>query len=332
VKLLVLGGTVFLGRHLVEAALARGDEVTIFNRGRTAPGLFPEVERLTGDRDGSLSALEGRTWDAVVDTSGFVPRVVRQSAELLADAAGVYCFVSSISVYTDFTSGPDETSDVEGLDDPATEDVDAAYGGLKAACEDVVRSIYAERALAVRPGLIVGPHDPTGRFTYWPVRVARGGEVLAPAPPARGVQVIDVRDLASWMLELVARREGGTLNGVAAPTTFGELLAACAEHASAPTELAWVDESFLLERNVAPWTELPLWIPGPNAAGHADVSTARAFASGLSPRPLPATVADTLAWARTLRGDPDRQEDGRYRVRTLTAERERELLADRHGR
>ena len=331
-KLLVLGGTVFVGRHLVETAQARGHDVTIFTRGRTSPDLFPDVERLQGDRDGELGALADREWDAVVDTSGYVPRVVRQSAELLTHAVGVYCFVSSISVYADFTTGPDETSDVVPLENPESEDVDTDYGALKAACEAQVRALHGDGALVVRPGLIVGPHDPTGRFTYWPVRGAQGGEVLAPAPPGRGVQVIDVRDLAAWILDLVARGQGGTLNAVDTPTTFDRLLAACTTNAAEPPTVMWVDEAFLLERGVQPWTELPLWIPGADAIGHADVSAARAFEAGLAPRPLTQTIQDTLAWARTLRGDPSRQEDGRYNVRTLTREREHELLAAWHAR
>lgn len=331
-KILILGGTVFLGRHLVEAALARGDEVTIFNRGRTSPELFPDVERLRGDRDGDLTELAGREWDAVVDTSGFVPRVVRQSAEVLRDALQLYCFVSSVSVYADFSASPTENSAVKTLEDPSTEDVDQDYGALKAACEDVVRELCGNRALILRPGLIVGPHDPTGRFTYWPVRVARGGDVLAPAPPERGVQVVDARDLARWTLDLAAQRRNGTFNAVGKPTRLDQLLAACAKGAATSSEIEWVDESFLLENGVTPWTELPLWIPGSDWIGHADVDVAAALAAGLSPRPLAETIRDTLAWARTLTGDPERQEDGRYSVQTLTPERERALLAAWHAR
>jgi 2'-hydroxyisoflavone reductase len=332
VKILVLGGTVFLGRHLVEAALDRGDEVTILTRGRTSPHLFPDVERLQGNRDGDLGALAGRAWDAVVDTSGFVPRMVRQSAQLLRASVQLYCFVSSVSVYADFSTGPTEESAVQALEDPSDEDVDQRYGALKATCEGVVRELYDDRALVLRPGLIVGPHDPTGRFTYWPVRIARGGEVLAPTPPGRGVQFVDARDLARWTLDLAARRQGGTFNAVGEPTTFERLLTACADGAAATASIEWVDELFLLDNGIAPWTELPLWLPGAEWVGHADVRAARALAAGLSPRPLSATVRDTLAWARTLTGDPERQEDGRYRVKTLAPERERELLAAWHAR
>ena len=187
-RLLVLGGTKFLGRAIVEEALARGHEVTTFTRGETNPELFPEAERLRGDRDGDLSALEGRTWDAVIDTSGYVPRIVRASAEALRNS-GFYVFVSSISVYAELPPGYDESSPVEQLEDPETEDVRAHYGALKAACERVVDDVFGERAANLRFGLIVGPHDPTDRFTYWADRVARGGEVLAPGAPRPGVAV-----------------------------------------------------------------------------------------------------------------------------------------------
>ena len=205
-RLLVLGGTAFLGRHTVEAALGRGDEVTIFTRGRTNPELFPEAEHLVGDRDGDLGALAGRTWDGVVDTSGYVPRVLRLSAELLRGAVGRYVFVSSISVYGDFSRPVDEESDVAYLEDPFSENVEADYGALKAACEHVVDEVYGERGASVRAGLLVGPHDPTDRFTYWPRRLAEGGDVLAPGTPDAPVQLVDARDLGAWLVELGGAR------------------------------------------------------------------------------------------------------------------------------
>ena len=199
-RLLVLGGTKFLGRAAVEAALERGHEVTLFNRGETNPDLFPKAEKLRGDRDGDLSALEGREWDAVIDPSGFVPRVVRASAELLR-ASGHYLFVSSGSVYAEpYTPGYDESAPTVQLEDPDSEEVLEDYGALKAACEDVVREAFPEAHTNVRAGLIVGPHDGSGRFTYWPLRIAAGGEALAPAPPERLVQFIDVRDLGAWLV------------------------------------------------------------------------------------------------------------------------------------
>src|SRR5688572_29497367 len=196
-RLLVLGGTKFLGRAVVEAAVARGHEPTLFHRGLTNPGLFPDLEHLRGDRDGGLAALQGRTWDAVIDPSGYVPRIVRASAELLADAVEHYTFISSISVYPSFpTPGMDESSPVGTLEDPTVEDVPAHYGPLKALCEQAAEAAMPGRVFHVRAGLIVGPNDPSDRFTYWPVRVAKGGDVLAPGSPERPVQIIDVRDLA----------------------------------------------------------------------------------------------------------------------------------------
>ena len=226
-RLLVLGGTRFLGRHLVEAALARGHEVTLFNRGQTNPELFPGVERLTGDRDGGLDALRGRRWDAVVDPSGYVARVVRQSCELLAGAAGAYAFISTASVYPLYSEDKSEDGPLDRLADPASEDVRADYGALKAVCESVVTGAFGDRALIVRSGLIVGPHDPTGRFTYWAARLARGGEVLGPGAPERRVQFIDARDQVAWILDMLEAGRGGPYNvtGPTTPLTFGELLA-----------------------------------------------------------------------------------------------------------
>src|SRR2546423_2541188 len=211
-NLLVLGGTVFLGRHVVAEALAAGHEVTTFTRGQTNPELFPEAEHLHGDRDGNLQALAGREWDGVIDTSGYVPRVVRQAGELLCDAVERYVFVSSISVYADFGSPIDEASPTGVLEDPDTEDVEASYGPLKAACERTLDELYGDRATHVRAGLIVGPHDPTNRFTYWPVRIADGGDVLVPDVPERLVQFVDARDLARWMIKLVPSGPGGPMN------------------------------------------------------------------------------------------------------------------------
>jgi 2'-hydroxyisoflavone reductase len=210
--------------------------------------------------------------------------------------------------------------------------VDAHYGALKAACETVVQDVLGDRALVVRPGLIVGPHDPTGRFTYWPVRLARGGEVLAPKPASASTQVIDVRDLAAWMLELLDRGLGGTFNATGPTTPFAGLLEACRPEGGPETTLTWVDPGFLLDAGVTPWTELPLWLPGEQHAGLGETRIDRALAAGLTLRPLAETARDTLAWARTLAVDPPRQQDGRYRVRTLTPERERELLAAWHAR
>ena len=328
-KLLVIGGTRFLGRHFVEAARGRGHTLTLFNRGRTAPGLFPGIETVTGDRDGGLGALAGRTWDAVLDPSGYVPRVVRASAAALAGRAGLYAFVSSISVYaTPIAPGADESAPLATLADPGTEAITGeTYGALKAACEREAVSVFGERALVVRPGLIGGPHDTTDRFPYWPRRFARGGDVLAPGGPGQPVQVIDARDLASWLLAMIERGAGGTFNatGPAEPVTLGGLLEGAALALGAPSRLVWVDEAFLLERGVQPWTELPLWVP-PEEGGLDEVSIQRALAAGLALRPLAETVRDTLAW------DLARPDGAREDSPALKPEREAELLREWHAR
>jgi 2'-hydroxyisoflavone reductase len=300
-RLFVLGGTQFLGRHVVQHALARGHSVTLFNRGATGPGLFPDAERLRGDRDGDLGALGGRSFDAVVDTSGYVPRVVAATLDALGDV-GHYTFVSSVSAYADLSTPPTESSPVATLGEPTEDYRSEAYGALKAACEDVVRARFAE-AFVVRPGLIVGPWDPTGRFTYWPRRLADGGRVLAPAPPSAAAQVIDVRDLAAWIVDAAQDRLAGTFNAVDRPTTRGELLETCRRAAGSDAELVWVDPGFLAEHEVDEWMELPLWLRDPAYAGMLALDPSKAFAAGLRPRPLEETVRDTLAWVRD--GAPD---------------------------
>jgi 2'-hydroxyisoflavone reductase len=301
-KLLILGGTVFLGRYLVESALARGHDISLFNRGQHNPELYPQLEKLRGDRDGDLAALRGRRWDAVIDTSGYVPRIVRASAERLADAAEHYTFVSSISVYPHFRSlGLDESAPVGRLDDPEVEEVSGeTYGPLKALCELAVEQSLPGRALVIRPGLIVGPHDASDRFTYWVRRVAQGGAVLAPAQPEWHTQLIDVRDLAEWTVRMVEQRQIGVYNatGPAYDLTIGQLLDACRAVSGSDARFTWVSEQFLLEQEVGPWIELPLWIPqsDPDMLGFSDVSCARAIAAGLVFRDLALTVRDTLKW------------------------------------
>lgn len=327
-RLLVLGGTEFLGRHLVQAALDRGHAPTLFNRGRTNPELFPGVERLTGDRDGGLERLRGRRWDAVVDTSGFVPRVVGQSVDLLRGSAGAYAFVSTGSVYARRGQDRSEDGPLVRLEDPATEDVTSHYGGLKALCERVVTAAFGDRALVVRSGLIAGPHDPTGRFTYWALRLARGGEVLGPGDPSRPVQFIDARDQAAWILDMLEAGRGGTFNvtGPREPLTFGGLLS------RAPGPVTWVADEFLLEQGVRPYSEMPLWVPP--SAGTLGMPIGRALAAGLRHRTVDDTIRDTRAWAETLDAAP-RQRDagGRDRQpRAITPGREAELLDRWHVR
>jgi 2'-hydroxyisoflavone reductase len=319
VKLLILGGTKFLGRHAVDAALAAGHEVTIFTRGQTNPDLFPDVEHLQGDRDGGLSALEGGSWDGVVDTSGYVPRIVRQSAELLRESVGRYVFVSSISVYDDFSQPIDESAALAQLEDPATEEVMEHYGALKAACEAVITEVYGDRGANVRAGLIVGPYDPTDRFTYWPRRIAAGGEVLGPGDRAAPVQFVDARDLGAWLVKLALGGPGGTFNatGPADSLTFADFLERARTAIGSDANIVWVDEQTVLDAGVEPWSELPLWLPGTEYAGMARADTRLALAAGLTFRPLEETVVDTLAWDRTVPGDRP----------TLTPDKESTVLA-----
>jgi nucleoside-diphosphate-sugar epimerase len=322
VKVLLLGGPRFLGRAIADAALARGHELTFFNRGRTNPDAYPEVERIVGDRNGGLPALRGRHWDTVVDTSGYLPRDVRASADALV-GSDFYCFVSSVSVYADFASPVDEDSPVAALGEMADDDVtDESYGPLKALCEGAVRAVFGERAAIVRPGLIVGPSDPTGRFTYWPHRIARGGEVLAPAPSDQPTQFVDVRDLGEWIVSICERRDGGTFNATHPGRSWGELLDACRAVAGTDATVTWVSRDFLVANEVGQWMELPLWIDGddPQAAYFDRVDVSRAIAAGLSFRPLEETVRGALEQARTTE------------AAGLPPEREAALLAAWNGR
>jgi 2'-hydroxyisoflavone reductase len=329
-KLLILGGTAYLGRHAVEAALARGHEVTLFNRGRTNPDLFPQVERLRGDRDGDLAALEGRRWDAVLDTSGYLPRVVRASCELLRDAIGHYTFISSISAYADSTkSGITEDDALAPLPDGSPEEVTGeTYGPYKALCEREVAAAFLERCAIVRAGLIFGPHDKTERSGYWPMRVAEGGEVLAPGRPERPIQLVDVRDLAAWLVRVAEARIGGVFNatGPIQPLTMGRFLENCREVTGSSAEFTWVDEAFLLDKKVGPYSELPLWVPERyNAFENVDCS--RAFAAGLACRPLTETLGNTYAWAKTQPPGPRTLKFGSLTIPgALTREREAEVL------
>lgn len=315
-RLLLLGGPRFLGRAVIDAALARGHEVTLFNRGTTGADLYPELERITGDRDGGLDGLRGREWDAVVDTSGYLPRVVGATARLLAEAVGHYVFVSSISVYASFAEIVDEGSSPAELTEPGSEDVSTHYGALKALCEREVESAFPGRATIVRAGLIVGPHDPTGRFTYWPHRVARGGDLLVPGPAWRPVQLVDVRDLAAWMVTVAEERLAGTFNATG-PATMGAVIDAARRISGSSARPVEVDDTFLSEQEVGEWMELPLWIDTRNQEWRRfmEVDTSRATAAGLTFRPLDETVAATLEHAELVQGVG------------LTPEREQELLA-----
>lgn len=321
--LLIFGGTRFVGRHIVENALDRGHTLTLFNRGQSNPGLFPEAEEIHGDRDGDLQLLGGRHWDAVIDTSGYIPRIVRASAEFLAQSTDRYLFISTISVYRDpLSPHAGEEAPLATTDDPDAEEVTGEnYGALKALCERAVTDVYGSRTLIIRPGLIVGPHDPTDRFTYWPVRIARGGEVLTPGDPSTPVQFIDARDLAEWSVRQVEDGRSGTYNatGPAELVTREEVLHACREITGSDAQFVWVDDAFLQEHDVTPFTEMPLWIPGEEAVAYGTVQIQRALNAGLSFRPLPETIADTLRWASS------RGEDYEWRG-GLSPEREAALL------
>lgn len=325
-KILILGGKIFVGRHLVEAALNSGHEVTLFNRGRHSSELYPQVEQLRGDRTRDLSALQGRQWDAVIDTCGYTPSVVSASARMLAEAVKQYVFISSISVYQDVSViGMDETTPVGTITSEQVSEAEnivppdkgimaraygEAYGALKALCEQAAGAAMPGRVLNVRPGLVVGPHDYSDRFTYWAGRIARGGEVLAPGRPARPVQLIDVRDLAEWIIRMVEAGQMGTYNatGPTEQLTMQQVLDACKAVSENDATFTWVDESFLLNEKVQPWGQVPLWLPEePESAGFNSISIARALAAGLTFRPLTETARDTLAWDLTRPADGERQ-------------------------
>jgi nucleoside-diphosphate-sugar epimerase len=332
-RLLILGGTLFLGRHLVEAAQARGHELTLFNRGRTDPRPIGGVEQIHGDREHDLRRLAGRDWDVVIDTSGYLPRVVRASAEVLTGRVARYVFVSSISVYGTFPeAGLDETAPTAPDPPSGAEDVLEHYAELKAACERVVQHVLPGRALLVRPGLIAGPHDPTERFTYWVGRLAAGGRVLAPRAHEQPVQLIDARDLAEWIVRMVEAGATGVYNatGPAAPLRFGAMLERIHAAAGGRAELVWIEEDRLADAGVAPWDELPLWLDldrNPEFRGFLAADVSRALAGGLSFRPLEDTVLDTLAWVRERPGPPERPEGAMLPPRAgLSPEREAELL------
>lgn len=323
----------FLGRHFVEAALATGHSVTLFHRGKTNPDLFPEIEHIHGDRrvEQDREKLRRRRWDAVLDPSGYFPADVDSLGSLLRDSVDHYTFVSSISVYEESGRvGPDERSQVmQTTDDmPLDRITPESYGAFKAACERIAEERMPGRTLNVRAGLIVGPHDPTDRFTYWPWRVASGGRVAAPGNPDDPVQFIDARDLAGWMLRMIEREKTGTYNvtGPERPLSMGEFLDACRDATGSKAEFVWLSEEMLAERQVAPFTEMPLWVPS-EASGMNRADISRALADGLTTRPVADTIRDTLDWFRT-----SGRNDGDLRA-GITRERERELIeaAAMHG-
>ncbi|MDP9016847.1 MAG: epimerase, partial [Candidatus Eremiobacteraeota bacterium] len=301
-NVLIIGGTRFLGRHLVAALLAAGHVPTLFNSGNHRADAPPSVEQIHGDRERDLQRLGDRTWDAVVDTCGFYPKSLEISARHLRARTQQYVFISTVSALD--LSQPDCTENTPRLPMPEgasrTEMIPESYGPLKGLCEDVVASTFRNRALIVRPGLIVGPYDPSDRFTYWPVRMARGGTVLAPVGPDIFVQLIDARDLATWIVLQIEHRTTGAINVTGPPHThtLGSVLAACAKEANVTAQIEWASEDFLAQQEIGDWIDLPLWIasktkmPGLNT-----VDISRALATGLRLRTLRQTAHDTLMWA-----------------------------------
>lgn len=317
-RLLIIGGTRFLGRHLAEQALAAGHAVTLLHRGRSGGGLFPEAEHLIAERNGGLEVLGGRrTWDAAVDTSAYVPRHVRSVAERLRGRVGQYQLVSTISVYAPASSASSGASPEAPVaeDAPLVTPPDASveevtgetYGGLKVLCEQGAAEAFGAttRCLIARPGLLVGPFDPTDRFTWWVQRIARGGTTLAPGAPSQAVQFIDARDAAAWLLTQAEAQSEGIFNltGPGQTLTMQQMLETMRSALGSTAQLAWVAEPFLLAEGVAPWTDLPLWLPAAQAGLHR-TDIGRALASGLRLRPLAQTVLDTEAWASRRAGAP----------------------------
>ncbi|MEQ8206537.1 MAG: NAD-dependent epimerase/dehydratase family protein [Woeseia sp.] len=325
-RILVLGGTGFIGPHMVSEALRRGHTVELFNRARTNNDLFPDLTTYVGDRDGGLDVLKGHRWDVVIDNSGYVPRHVADSARLLASVASHYIYISSISAYADFAAPMDEDAPLATIEDETVEDVtNGTYGPLKALCEQRARSGFgADRVAVFRPTYICGPGDRTDRYSYWPVRTLQGGDMLWPGTPTDEIQMIDVRDLANFTVDVAEQKTVGTYNTVTPPgsLTMGALLADSLAVTAAETNPVWVDYEFLSAHDAGD-RELPIWVaPTPDAAFAAKVSGARAYAKGLKNRPNRETARDTISWWKTLPAD---------RTATLRAgfstEREAELLA-----
>lgn len=321
---LVIGGTRFVGRHFVEAALEAGHKVTLFNRGRSNPNLFPDAEEIHGDRDGGLDVLKGRSWDMVYDPSAYVPRILRKSAEFLRDAVGRYVFVSSVSVYADRGDMQETSKNFLQLDDPDTEDVLPNYGGLKVACEQVVNEVYGDRALNVRPGFIVGAYDTIPRLPALLQRFDSDGERLA-GRPEQPVQIIDARDIASWTLSAVENKLSGDYNLTGHPITMQTLLETIVEVTGKKTTITYTNDEFLQAHEVAPMNGLTFWIPSGFEA-LMNVPIDKALNTGLTFKPLSQIIQETLRWLREEGFTPDPL-GGSMEGVTLSVEREAEVLA-----
>lgn len=299
-KALIIGGTRFIGRHIAEALLQRGHEVTLFNRGSN-PGVHADLEQIHGDRNSDLARLDGRSWDAAIDTSAYTPDVVERSARYFESRTDRYLFVSTVSVYDAKTAGPNEDAPVLELPpgvDPTKSDVEY-YGALKVLCERKVREILDDRCTIVRPGLVAGPYDPTDRFTYWPVRFDAGGRIVAP-PRDSSIRYIDARDLAAFCVHLSEQGDPGIYNCVTpGPLTFADLYRACARAADANAEIVEPGDVFLKEHAVEPWSDLPLWIPrGDVHYNVINTGPSRAISRGLKTRSIAETAKDVLEWSR----------------------------------
>lgn len=300
-RILVLGGTIFLGRHIVKRALQEGHEVTIFHRGNHGKNLFPKIQKIYGDRRKDLKKIPSQYWDAVIDTSGYFPEDVEKSIAELRDDAERYVFISSASVYRDFKKeGIDENYPLLELkDDHNFQVTNENYGALKALCEEKVRNHYPRRHLIVRAGLIVGPHDPSDRFSYWPYRIKKGGNFIAPGSPENEVQFIDVRDLAEWILYSLENGISGTYNtnGFEETLTMDDFLHKCIETLNHNAVPVWMNDEFLMKEKIMPFAELPLWLPKTEfTKGFNKISSAKAYKNGLKLRPVEATIEDTYRW------------------------------------
>lgn len=320
-KILILGGTRFIGRHLVNSARAHGHDVALFNRGQTNPDLFRRLKTIRGDRERDFGKISGQ-WDAVIDTCGYLPRIVRLSAEALKDKVGRYIFISSVSVYASFSKmGINESHPLGKLQDETVEEITGAtYGPLKALCEKTVQDIYGPNSLIIRPGLVVGPHDPTDRFTYWPLRIAQGGDVLTPDKPSAMTQFIDARDLADFIVRLADNNVSGVFNATGQPLTLNTVFETCKRASQSKAVFQWAPVEFLEKHNVQPWNDMPAWLPetGENA-GVAHVDISKALQAGLTFTPLAQTIQDIYNW--------DSERPAEYELKAgLKPEREKELL------
>ena len=327
-SLLIIGGTQFLGRHFVETAIKSGYKITLFHRGKTNPDLYPELEHIHADRDGEIARLGEREWDIVVDPSGYIPRMVRQSVEYLKPRCRYYIFISSLSVYPGFEANADESAELATLDEPSSEDIPKYYGALKVACENVVMEHFPQNSLIVRAGMIVGPYDKMNRFNYWLNRMNAGGEVLAPGDKEAPLQIVDARDIAEWALDLAEKNVGGVYNvtGPEKPITMQRMLEAIQAKVNPDTTCTWVSSDFLVSKEIPMVDGLPYWVT-PEYYGFFRRNIDRALESGLCFRSLEETIRDTWQELRTRTKPADHGMKVKL-AEKLTPEQEAELLAE----